>query len=157
MKPKLYLETSIASYLTARPSHNLIHAAHQQVTRDWWETRSAFELYISQFVVDEAKEGDPSASERRLAALQEATLLELTAEVGPLAQALLRLGGMPANAQVDALHVAVSAVHGLEYLLTWNCTHIANAATRGTIERICRDTGFEPPIICTPIELMQGA
>jgi hypothetical protein len=105
VKPKLYLETSIVSYLTARPSHDLIRAAHQQITRDWWEMRSSF--------------------------------------------------GMPAKAYADAVHVAVAAVHGMDYLLTWNCTHIANAAMRGKIESICRATDFEPPVICTPVELVK--
>ncbi|HEX9944137.1 MAG TPA: type II toxin-antitoxin system VapC family toxin [Thermoanaerobaculia bacterium] len=155
MKPKLYLETSIVSYLTARPSHDLIRAAHQQVTRDWWETRSSFDLYISQFVLDEAKAGNAEAAGRRLSMLREASLLELTPETGRLAREILGRGGMPAKAYVDAVHVALAAVHGLDYLLTWNCAHIANATMRGKIEAICRATGFEPPVICTPIELVK--
>jgi predicted nucleic acid-binding protein len=155
MKPKLYLETSIVSYLTAKPSHDLIRAAHQQITRDWWEMRSSFELYISQFVLDEAKAGDAEAAGRRLAALREALLLELTPDTGRLAREILAHGGMPAQAYVDAVHVAAAAVHGLDYLLTWNCSHIANATMRGKIEAICRATGFEPPVICTPIELVK--
>jgi len=154
-KPRLYLETSIVSYLTARPSHDLILAAHQQVTRDWWETRSSFELFVSQFVLDEAKEGDSEAAGRRLSALREATLLELTPDTGRLAREILGQGGMPAKAYADAVHVAVAAVHGLDYLLTWNCSHIANATMRGKIEAICRATGFEPPVICTPVELVK--
>jgi predicted nucleic acid-binding protein len=157
MKPKLYLETSIVSYLTARPSHDLIRAAHQQITRDWWETRSTFDLYISQFVLDEAKAGDEEAAGRRLSALRDASLLELTPEAGRLAREILGQGGMPAKAYVDAVHVALTAVHGLDYLLTWNCSHIANAAMRGKIETICRSTGFEPPVICTPVELVRGS
>jgi len=153
MKPSLYLETSIVSYLTARPSHDLIRAAHQQVTRDWWETRSAFDLYISQFVLDEAQVGDSHAAGLRLAALRGAELLELTDDTGRLARKILDLGGMPSKAYVDAVHVAVAAVHGLDYLLTWNCAHIANATMRGKIEAICRAIGFDPPVICTPLEL----
>jgi len=155
MRPKLYLETSIVSYLTARPSHDLIRAAHQQVTRDWWKTRFSFDLYVSEFVLDEAKAGDAEAAGRRLSALREASLLELTPETGRLAREILRQGGMPAKAYVDAVHVALSAVHGLDYLLTWNCAHIANTAMRGKIEAICRATGFEPPVICTPVELVK--
>jgi len=155
MKPKLYLETSIVSYLTARPSHDLIRAAHQQVTRDWWETRSSFDLYISQFVLDEAKAGDAEAAERRLSVLREPLLLEATPETGRLAREILDRGGMPNKAYVDAVHVALAAVHGLDYLLTWNCTHIANATMRGRIEAICRAAGFEPPVICTPVELVK--
>ncbi|HYX24828.1 MAG TPA: type II toxin-antitoxin system VapC family toxin [Thermoanaerobaculia bacterium] len=155
MKPRLYLETSVVSYLTARPSHNLIRAAHQQITRDWWETRFSFDLYISQFVIDEAKAGDADAAKRRLSALDGAVLLELTPEAGRLAREILSRGGMPAKAYIDAVHVALTAVHGLDYLLTWNCTHIANATMRGKIEAICRAAGFEPPVICTPVELVK--
>lgn len=155
MKPKLYLETSIVSYLTARPSHDLIVAAHQQVTRDWWETRASFELYISQFVLDEARAGDGEAAGRRLAALRGASQLDLTPEAGMLAREILLQGGMPAKAYVDAVHVALAAAHGLDYLLTWNCSHIANATMRGKIELICRAAGFEPPVICTPVELVK--
>jgi predicted nucleic acid-binding protein len=155
MKPSLYLETSIVSYLTARPSHDLIRAAHQQITRDWWETRFSFDLYISQFVLDEAQAGHPEAAGRRLAALREASFLELTPETGRLAREILSQGGMPAKAYIDAIHVALAAGHGLDYLLTWNCTHIANATMRGKIENICRASGFEPPVICTPVELVK--
>jgi predicted nucleic acid-binding protein len=157
IKPKLYLETSIASYLTARPSHDLIRAAHQQITRDWWEMRSSFSLYISQFVLDEARAGNAEAAGRRLSVLREASLLELTPETGELAREILGRGGMPSKAYVDAVHVALAAVHGLDYLLTWNCTHIANATMRGKIEAICRAAGFEPPVICTPVELVKEA
>jgi predicted nucleic acid-binding protein len=155
MKPKLYLETSIVSYLTARPSHDLIRAAHQQVTRDWWESRSSFDLYLSQFVLDEAKAGNAEAAARRLSVLAGASLLELTPEARSLAREILGRGGMPPKAYVDAAHVALAAVHGLDYLLTWNCSHIANATMRGKIEWICRSTGFEPPVICTPVELVK--
>lgn len=155
MKPKLYLETSIVSYLTARPSHDLIRAAHQQVTRDWWEVRSSFEIYVSQFVLDEAKAGDAEAAKLRLSTLREALLLELTPGALRLAHKILDQGGMPAKAYVDAGHVALAAVHSLDYLLTWNCTHIANATMRGKIEAICRAAGFEPPVICTPVELVK--
>jgi predicted nucleic acid-binding protein len=155
LKQTLYLETTIVSYLTALPSHDLVVAAHQQVTRDWWETRSAFDLYVSQFVLDEAGAGNAEAAERRLAVVADIRILDLTPEVRLLAGEILRLGGMPAKAQVDAVHVAVAAAHGIDYLLTWNCTHIANPMLRGKIEAICRATGFEPPVICTPVEFVQ--
>lgn len=155
MKQTLYVETTIISYLTALPSHDLIVAAHQQVTRDWWDTRSAFELYVSQFVLDEARAGDSVAASRRLAALAGIPILDLTPEVRLVAGEILRLNGMPARARVDAVHVAVAAAHGVDYLLTWNCMHIANPMLRGRIEAICRATGFEPPVICTPVEFVQ--
>lgn len=154
-KPSLYVETTIVSYLTARPSHDLVRAAHQQVTRDWWETRSTFDLYISQLVLDEAGAGDGDAATRRLDALRGLPILDMKAEATLLAGEILRLGGMPSKAYVDAVHVALAAVHGVDFLLTWNCTHIANPTMRGKVEAICRAQGFEPPIICTPVEFMQ--
>ncbi len=155
MKPTLYLETTIVSYLTAWPSRDLLRAAHQQVTRDWWATRSEFDLYISQFVLDEAGAGDMDAAMSRLDALKGLPLLDVTPEARQLAGEILRLGGMPTKAYVDALHVAVAASHGIDYLLTWNCTHIANPTMRGRVEAICRSVGLESPVICTPFEFVQ--
>jgi hypothetical protein len=154
-KPKAYVETSVISYLTALPSRDLIRAAHMQVTRDWWAGRAAFDMYVSQFVLDEASAGNAEAASRRLAALQGATLLEITDEATSLAGQLVAGGGFPEKARVDAFHVAVATVHGMDYLLSWNCAHIANAALRGRIESICRAEGFEPPVICTPLELAE--
>jgi predicted nucleic acid-binding protein len=150
------METTIVSYLTALPSRDLVRAAHQQVTRDWWSTRSDYEIYISQFVLDEAGAGDLEAAKLRLTALEGIALLDIVPDARLIASRILRLGGMPEKAYVDALHVAVAAAHGMDYLLTWNCTHIANPALRGKVEAICRATGFEAPVICTPVEFMQG-
>ena len=92
---------------------------------------------------------------RRLAALQDAVLLEVTDDATTLAEQLIAGGGLPAKARVDAFHVAVATVHGMDYLLSWNCTHIANATLRGRIETLCRVAGFAPPVICTPLELVE--
>lgn len=127
--------------------------AHQEVTRVWWAARAAFEIYISQFVLDEASAGNPEAAARRLHALEGAPLLDLTDEAVALAARLV--ADLPSKARVDALHVAVATVHGMDYLLSWNCTHIANATLRGRIETICRSAGFQPPVICTPLELVK--
>jgi predicted nucleic acid-binding protein len=151
----VYIETTVVSYLTADPSRDLVLAAHQQITRDWWNTRDSFELFASQFVVDEASRGDALAAERRVAALRDLVLLDLTPDATLLAAELVRAHGVPAKAKIDALHIAVSSVHGIDYLVTWNCTHIANATMRGRIEAICRGAGFDPPVICTPIELVK--
>jgi hypothetical protein len=151
--PRAYVETTIISYLTAWPSRDLVRAAHQQVTREWWATRGSFQLFISQFVLDEAGAGDAVAAAQRLEALQDVALLDVTEDAILLAGDLVAGGGLPAKARIDALHVAMEAVHGMDFLLTWNCKHIANATTRGTIEDLCRTAGFEPPIICTPLEL----
>lgn len=155
MRPRVYVETTIISYLTASPSRDLVLAAHQQVTRDWWSARDTFELCVSQFVVDEASAGDTEAAERRLAAVQGLVLLELTSDATMLSGELIGRGGLPAKAKIDALHIALAAVHGMDYLLSWNCAHIANATMRGRIEGICKEAGFDPPIICTPIELVK--
>jgi predicted nucleic acid-binding protein len=153
--PKLYIETSVVSYLTAQGSRDLVLAAHQEVTRTWWASRDSYDLYVSQFVLDEAAAGDSEAAARRLEVLREMPLLNASTEVLALAGRLLAERGMPAKARIDALHVATAAVHGIDYLLSWNCKHIANATLRTRIESICRTAGFEPPVICTPLELVE--
>jgi predicted nucleic acid-binding protein len=157
LKPKVYIETSVISYLTARPSNDLRAMANQNATVEWWETqRSKYDLVISEFVIAEAGLGHPEAAKRRLAAVDDVMELQATEEVRALGKALINLGALPAKAEVDAYHVAVAAVNGVEYLLTWNCTHIANARTRPKIEAACRSLGYEPPIICTPDELTEN-
>lgn len=156
MKPRVYLETTIPSYLTAWPSRQAVMAGHQQTTKEWWDTqREDFELFASQFVIDEASLGDPDAARRRLEALANVPLLDLSEEVYSLANGLVRRVPLPAKAAADSLHIAIATVNGMDYLLTWNCTHIANATLRGRIEMICRDCGYEPPVICTPEELLK--
>jgi len=156
MKLKVYLETTIVSYLTARPSRDLITAAHQQITQQWWQTqRARFDLFVAPPVMQEAQAGDPDAAARRIAALQGIPLLTLSEEAAGLAQALIEQRPLPTNAVVDALHIAIAAVNGMHYLLTWNCTHIANAAIRSDMEDVCRARGYEPPVICTPEELWE--
>lgn len=155
MKPKLYLETTVPSYLTAWPSRDLIRAGHQQITREWWQTRrDNFDIYISQFVLDEAGAGDIEAARERLAALHDFPLLDITDEAGDLAAALVASLALPAKAATDAAHIALAAVHGMHFLLTWNCTHIANAEMAVAIEGACCEHGFSCPVICTPEELM---
>ena len=155
MKPRLYLETTIPSYLTARPSRDLIVAGHQEITREWWEKRAAaFRLYISQLVIDEASAGDPAAARQRLKALQDLPLLDITPEIAELASSILAAGKIPRKAATDAAHIAIAAVHGMDFLVTWNCIHIANAAIAKALALICRQHGCECPVICTPEELM---
>ncbi len=155
-KSQVYIETTIVSYLTAFPSRDLVRAAHQQITRGWWTTRDDFELFASQLVVREAAGGDPGAAALRLEALRGVNLLRLTPEATALAENLLRRGGLPRKATADAFHVAIAVVGGMDYLLTWNCKHIANATMRARIDQISRDAGFAPPIICTPEELVHA-
>ncbi len=151
--PTVYVETSVVSYLTALPSRDLVLAAHQQVTREWWMRRERFELLVSDAVLVEAARGDGAAAARRIAALVGISVLSATEPAQALARELLQAAAMPSKAAIDAAHVAIAAIHGVEFLLTWNCTHIANAVTRGKIEAVCRQAGFRPPIICTPLEL----
>lgn len=156
MKPSVYVETTIPSYLTAWRSPELVMAANQEATRSWWETsRPRFELFVSAIVSQEASGGDPEAASRRIAVIAGLPDLDVSEEVEHLAARLLSGAALPQSAKTDALHIAVAAVHGMDYLLTWNCKHIANAAMRPRIEAICRAAGYEPPVICTPLELME--
>jgi len=156
MKPKAYLETTIVSYLAADPSRDIVIAGHQQITREWWERRSRFELCVSQAVVEEAARGDPMAAARRMTLLSGIPVLAFAAEVYDVANRLLRMHAVPAEALVDAIHIAVTAVNSVDYLLTWNSRHIANAAARGKIEQACLAAGLRAPVICTPEELMEA-
>jgi predicted nucleic acid-binding protein len=157
MPARVYVETSIVSYLTARPSRDLVVAGHQQVTHEWWQTqRSRFHLYVSQLVIREASGGDPRVADARLRTLDGIALLAIRPEAVALSRALVERGPVPPKATADALHIAVAAAHGIEYLLKWNCKHIANAEMRPQIEGICRAHGLEPPVLCTPEELMGG-
>jgi hypothetical protein len=109
-------------------------AARQQITRDWWDTRrNDFELFISQLVIDEASAGDAAAAARRLEVLEGITLLEFGEDANVLSKLLVRELSLPARAESDAVHIALAVVSGIDYLLTWNCTHIANAALRPRI------------------------
>jgi predicted nucleic acid-binding protein len=155
LKAKVFLETSVISYLTARPSRDIVYAAHQQITREWWDQRSRFDLYVSQAVLREAARGDADAATRRLAALKGIPVLAVTAEASELAELFLLRKTLPAKAAVDAVHIAVAILNGMDYLLTWNCSHIANATVRGKIAQVCQEAGLQRPVICTPEELME--
>ena len=157
VKPSIYLETSIPSYLTARPSNDLRVAANQCTTIEWWDNRrNHFDLFISELVLTEASSGDPLAAQRRLEILIDLPKLLITDDVRILVQSLISQGSVPAKAEMDAYHIAVSAVNGIDYLLTWNCSHLANALIRHKIEKVCLQQDYESPIICTSQELMEG-
>ena len=155
MKAKVYIETTIVSYLAARPSRDLIVAAHQQLTGEWWTIRrSGFDLFTSEFVSREASVGDEAMARKRLDLLEEIPLLSITEDSLRLASDLIRRKAVPKEYAEDASHIAIATVHGMDYLLTWNCKHIANAQLQKGIKLICLDAGYEPPVICTPEELM---
>jgi predicted nucleic acid-binding protein len=156
-KPKLYVETSVIGHLAAPLTRDIVTAAHQRVTRQWWEKRRhSFELYCSEIVVDEAAVGDEQRAQERLSHLAAIRVLDLSREARTLAGALLKRKALPAKAEVDAFHVAIAAVNGMDYLLTWNCSHLANASLRPFMERVCKKAGYRCPIICTPAELLEG-
>ena len=156
MKPSVYVETSLASYLAAWPSESVITAAHQSLTHQWWQARrAAFDLYISELVLLEARAGDPDAASRRLAMLAGIPVLESTVAAETLTERILRASLVPSKARADAAHIAIAAVHGMDYLLTWNCRHIANAVTRKRIDQLLRGAGYEAPVLCTPEELLE--
>jgi predicted nucleic acid-binding protein len=149
-----YIETTVIGHLVGRLHTNAAIAARQQITRDWWvAAQSQFRMLISQVVVEECAAGDPVAAWERTQVTDSLSLLDISEMCHELANELMTRGAVPASEPRDSLHIATSAVYGVNYLVTWNFKHIANAAMRSRIEAVCRDAGFEPPIICTPEEL----
>jgi len=156
MKSTVYIETSIISYLTARLSNDLIVAARQQLTTEWWENRRLhFDLYTSEIVIQEARRGDEQAARNRLKMLQDIPQLDLTPETLELAELFLAQGAIPPTAREDAFHIAITITYGLDYLLTWNCRHIANAEIQKQLAKLSTAAGYDLPILCTP-ELLMG-
>ncbi len=154
--PKLYLETTIPSYLTARPSRDPLRRGLQVATQRWWdEERQNYEMFVSAFVEIEAARGDAEMATERLRAIAPLPRLAVTEGIRQLTAAILATGLIPARAEVDASHIAVAAVHGMDMLLTWNCTHIHNIFISRQIERICARAGFQFPAICTPFDLLK--
>lgn len=157
MSAKAYIETSVISLLTARPSRDLIVAAMQEATCEWWETkRLDVGCYVSELVLDEAAAGDADAARRRLAAVTEFEILLVNDTVRNVAAHLLNQAGLPPEVTDDVLHIAVSAVYGMNYLVTWNCAHIANPHWQPRIAAVIMELGFVPPVICTPQALLEG-
>ncbi len=155
MKPSVYIETSVVGYLASSLSRDLLTAAHQQLTQEWWEKHSSeFDLYVSELVITEVGAGDRTEAQKRLDHLEGLPQLAMTDASRELARELVDRHAIPREAVEDALHIAIAAVHGVDYLMTWNYDHIANALRRSAIEQVCRDSGCEPPLICTPEELM---
>jgi hypothetical protein len=150
----VYVETSVISYLASKPSRDYVLLARQELTKEWWEvSRNSYNVYISALVENEAKCGDPDAAKKRLLVLQDLKSLELNETAISLAKHLIGQGAVPSVAKEDALHIAIAAVHGMDFLMTWNCTHIANAVTRRKIVAEIASFGFDCPVICTPEEL----
>ena len=155
MKSRVYIETSVISYLTARKVKDIRLAGDQQHTRVWWELhRAKFDLFSSDLVFNEARAGDPTVALARLDILKLTTKLVTTPEAEFLAAKLLYEGAVPQKAADDALHIAIAVTHQVHYLLTWNCRHIANAVLRSKIDAVCIAAGYTPLVICMPPELM---
>lgn len=155
MPERVYIETSVVSYLAARPSGDLVVAAHQKVTWEWWTTRRPrFDLYVSQAVVREAMAGHRDAARQRMGYLEGMPVLGITPPAESPALALVRSRLLPERAAGDALHLALASVHGMDYLLTWNCRHLANAQLIRPVVRFMRGKGLAAPLVCTPEELM---
>jgi hypothetical protein len=155
MRPTLYIETTIPSYLVARPARNPLVAGQQRATKQWWRLRrSDFDLFTSQFVINESALGESRMATKRLQALSGIARLDVTNEIDVFARQILKHSVLPPNAAVDAFHIAVATVNGMHFLLTWNCTHINNREIIPVVERIASDMGYRLPVICTPLELM---
>jgi predicted nucleic acid-binding protein len=157
VKPIVYLETSVVSYLTGRPSRDLVVAGRQEVSRDWWQNRRThYALRISALVLQEIGRGDKTVARERETAVDGVPILEITPAAQRLAADLVKGKAVPAQAAEDALHIALAAVHGADYLLTWNFRHINNAETKRTLTAAVEAAGYECPMICSPEELMGG-
>jgi len=156
MNPSVYIETSVIGYLTSWPRDDVIVAGHQNTTKAWWATASErFDLFVSQLVVRECSDGDADAVRERLASIDGLPVLPVTTEAETLAGALIQGHAVPKSQPNDALHIALAAIHQVKYVVSWNFRHIVNASLRPAIERVCRDAGYEPPILCTPEELLE--
>ena len=156
MKPSVYIETTIISYLTAKPSRDLIIAAHQQITTEWWtDVRPQVDCYISPFLIDEASRGDATYAQKRLDEIVDFTVLEVNEEIENLAQQYFAALQIPEKAKIDAFHLAVAAWHKMDYLLSWNCKHIASGRVQKMMQEINARLGVHTPVVCTPEELME--
>ena len=157
MSAKVYIETSVVSYLAAQPSRDLIVAAQQQLSHAWWRSRRTYyDLFVSELGLEESGRRDPEAAARRLAFVSDLPLLAITEGAIRLAEVFLTNQLLPQKAGADALHIAIATVHKMDYLLTWNCRHIANAEIQRELRRVTEEQGVELPILCTPNELMGG-
>ena len=156
MNRSVYIESSVISYLAARPSRDLVIAGHQAVTAEWWDNhRLRYDVYVSPLVVEEEiSAGDASAAEERLRAIADIPSISIATEAESLASALLASNAVPSNSARDALHIAIAATQGMDYLVTWNFRHINNASTRTMVVNVVSNFGLVCPVLCSPEELM---
>jgi hypothetical protein len=155
-RPRLYLETTIPSYLTARMSGDLHTARCQRTTLRWWNSwRTSFEIYVSDLVAAEVARGNPEAAQRRIDLIDPYAFVMTDERSKALKSCLMADCGLPTRAETDAGHVAVAAVHSIQFLLTWNCAHLANDQFSRRIAAVCQSEGYKCPIICTPAQLLE--
>ncbi len=152
---RIYIESTIPSYIVARPARDLLQAARQQITRDWWDLRSSHHaLFASQIVLDEIVGGEVAMAHKRLDLMANIPLLDLTDEARSLTQVVLGSGLLPPRADRDAAHIALATVHEMDILLSWNCRHIANAAIQRGLRQLVESSGLALPVLCTPEEII---
>lgn len=156
-KPLVYVETTVISLLTAREPKNELTVSHQKLTRAWWDyAQSAFDLCISEAVLDEIGRGDQHAAQSRMDAIAGIRVLPLLPEEFSLASEYIQRLHLPLSAALDASHIASASLNGADYLVTWNCRHIANAQFRQKIAAINSFHGYPIPVVCTPEELFDA-
>ena len=154
-KYKLYLETTIPSYIAARPSRDIVVLAHQQITQDWWDNcKEGYEMYISQIVIEEIISGDPSVANERFSLIEDFHVLDLTNDIEKLTSEYMEYFNFPKHTLRDAFHLAFSVGYEMDILLTWNCKHLANEAIRKKLRTYNESRGLTVPSICTPEELL---
>jgi predicted nucleic acid-binding protein len=152
--PSLYLETTIISYLAARPSQDYLILGHQEVTRQWWDgCRAQYRVFVAPLVLQEAARGDPEAASSRLELVRDIPVLDENPEIGELAERIRRILLLPGKATADAVHLAFAIWYEMDYLLTWNCAHLANARYLRSLADHARSEGLWLPVICTPDEM----
>jgi hypothetical protein len=154
--PTVYVETTIPSYLTAAPSRDLVVAAQQQITREWWATaKDRFELFVSEAVLQEIRAGDPDMTARRMQIVDGLPVLDVTSQVDSLVEVYQERLGLPDRARPDIVHIAISVAYELDYLLTWNCAHIANGHVIRRLMEVNHVLGRFTPLLLTPDQLLQ--
>lgn len=154
MKISVYVESSVISYLTARPSRDVVKAARQAITEDWWKKEmKRFDVFISALVEEEISSGDISAARQRLDAVKDAPSADVSSEAMNIAQALIASGAVPESSKEDPLHIGIATANGIEYLLTWNFKHINNAEKKKNIIKVVEALGYQCPSLCSPEEL----
>ena len=154
MKTSVYIESSVISYLTARPSNDLVKSARQAITEEWWQKeKTRFTIFVSTLVEEEISRGNPEAAQRRLEVSEKIPNLSISSEAKEIAEVLISTGAVPSNSEEDTLHIGIATAHGMHFLLTWNFKHINNAETKSVINKTIEDLGYIAPILCSPEEL----